>query len=89
MSEEDATEYADILAKQLHIPDDNVIVRSTYFNVKVRKILEVKCYFISWIGFVTFIGSGICDPFHFYISVASNIRNYGQLLHDWNNETAD
>lgn len=58
MSEEDATEYADTLAKQLHIPDDNVIVRSTYFNVKSENSgSEMLFYFV--IGFVTFIGSGI------------------------------
>ena len=78
MSEEDATEYADILAKQLHIPDDNVIVRSTYFNVKSENSgSEMLFYFV--IGFVTFIGSGIVIYSIFYISVASNIRNYGQL----------
>ncbi len=58
MSEEDATEYADTLAKQLHIPDDNVIVRSTYFNVKSENSgSEMLFYFV--IGFVTLIGSGI------------------------------
>lgn len=78
MSEEDATEYADTLAKQLHIPDDNVIVRSTYFNVKSENSgSEMLFYFV--IGFVTFIGSGIVIYSIFYISVASNIRNYGQL----------
>mgnify|MGYP002224842442 CR=1 FL=1 len=34
-------------------------------------------YFL--IGFVTFIGSGIVIYSIFYISVASSIRNYGQL----------
>mgnify|MGYP000162880610 CR=1 FL=1 len=78
MSEEDATEYADTLAKQLHIPDDNVIVRSTYFNVKSENSgSEMLFYFV--IGFVTLIGSGIVIYSIFYISVASNIRNYGQL----------
>ena len=78
MSEEDATEYADTLAKQLHIPDDNVIVRSIYFNVKSENSgSEMLFYFV--IGFVTFIGSGIVIYSIFYISVASNIRNYGQL----------
>ena len=34
-------------------------------------------YFL--IGFITFVGSGIVIYSIFYISVASNIRNYGQL----------
>ena len=34
MSEEEAANYANTLAQQLKISDDNVIVRSTYFNLK-------------------------------------------------------
>ena len=55
-----------------------MIVRSTYFNVKSENSgSEMLFYFV--IGFVTFIGSGIVIYSIFYISVASNIRNYGQL----------
>ena len=78
MSEEEATSYADTLAKQLEISDDNVIVRSTYFNLKDEsRGSDMLFYFL--IGFITFIGSGIVIYSIFYISVASNIRNYGQL----------
>lgn len=46
MSEEEAASYANTLAQQLEISDDNVIVRSTYFNLRM-KIVEVICCFIS------------------------------------------
>ena len=78
MSEEEATSYANTLAQQLEISDDNVIVRSTYFNLKDENHgSDMLFYFL--IGFVTFIGSGIVIYSIFYISVASSIRNYGQL----------
>ena len=78
MSEEEATNYANTLAQQLNISDDNVIVRSTYFNLKDENHgSDMLFYFL--IGFVTFIGSGIVIYSIFYISVASSIRNYGQL----------
>ena len=58
MSEEEATNYANTLAQQLKISDDNVIVRSTYFNLKDKNHgSDMLFYFL--IGFVTFIGSGI------------------------------
>lgn len=62
----------------IRISDDNVIVRSTYFNLKDENHgSDMLFYFL--IGFVTFIGSGIVIYSIFYISVASSIRNYGQL----------
>lgn len=78
MSEEEAATYADTLARQLEIPDDQFIVRSTYFNLKdENRGSDMLFYFL--IGFITFIGSGIVIYSIFYISVASNVRNYGQL----------
>lgn len=78
MSEEEAASYANTLAQQLEISDDNVIVRSTYFNLKgENRGSDMLFYFL--IGFITFIGSGIVIYSIFYISIASNIRNYGQL----------
>ena len=78
MSEEEAASYADTFAQQLEISDDNVIVRSTYFNLKdENRGSDMLFYFL--IGFITFIGSGIVIYSIFYISVAGNVRNYGQL----------
>ena len=78
MSEEEATSYANTLTQQLEISDDNVIVRSTYFNLKdENRGSDMLFYFL--IGFITFVGSGIVIYSIFYISVASSIRNYGQL----------
>ena len=78
MSEEEAASYANTLAQQLEISDDNVIVRSTYFNLKDEsRGSDMLFYFL--IGFITFVGSGIVIYSIFYISVASSIRNYGQL----------
>ena len=78
MSEEEAASYADTLAQQLEISDDQLIVRSTYFNLKdENRGSDMLFYFL--IGFITFIGSGIVIYSIFYISVASNVRNYGQL----------
>ena len=78
MSEEEAANYAGTLAQQLEISDDNVIVRSTYFNLKdENRGSDMLFYFL--IGFITFTGSGIVIYSIFYISVAGSIRNYGQL----------
>lgn len=78
MSEEEAASYANTLAQQLEISDENVIVRSTYFNLKDEsRGSDMLFYFL--IGFITFVGSGIVIYSIFYISVASSIRNYGQL----------
>jgi len=78
MSEEETANYANTLARQLGISDDNVIVRSTYFNLKdEHRGSDMLFYFL--IGFITFVGSGIVIYSIFYISVASNVRNYGQL----------
>lgn len=58
MSEEEATSYANTLAQQLEISDENVIVRSTYFNLKdENRGSDMLFYFL--IGFITFVGSGI------------------------------
>ena len=78
MSEDEAASYADTLAQQLEISDDQFIVRSTYFNLKdENRGSDMLFYFL--IGFITFIGSGIVIYSIFYISVAGNVRNYGQL----------
>ena len=78
MSEEEAASYANTLAQQLEISDDQVIVRSTYFDLKdENRGSDMLFYFL--IGFITFIGSGIVIYSIFYISVASSIRSYGQL----------
>ena len=78
ISEEAAAGYANTLAQQLEISNDNVIVRSTYFNLKdENRGSDMLFYFL--IGFITFVGSGIVIYSIFYISVASNVRNYGQL----------
>ena len=78
MSEEEAASYADTLAQQLEISDEHVIVRSTYFDLRdENRGSDMLFYFL--IGFITFIGSGIVIYSIFYISVASSIRNYGQL----------
>ena len=78
MSEEEAADYANTLAKKMEISEDNVIVRSTYFNIKNgSRGTDLLFYFL--IGVITLVGSGIVIFSIFYISVASNIRNYGQL----------
>ncbi len=78
MSEEEAASYADTLAQQLEISDDQLIVRSTYFDLKdENRGSDMLFYFL--IGFITFIGSGIVIYSIFYISVAGSIRSYGQL----------
>lgn len=78
MSKEEADKYADTLAEKLQISDDSIIVRSTYFDLKEGG-RETDLIFYFLIGFITFVGSGIVIYSIFYISVASNIRNYGQL----------
>lgn len=79
LSEEEATEYANALAETLNISDENTIIRSTYFNLRDNKDGRTDMLFYLLIGFITLIGSGIVIYSIFYISVASNIRDYGQL----------
>ena len=79
MSEKDATDYANELAKSFNISDEQVIVRSDYFVIMERGLFSSDMYLYLLIGAVTFIGSGIVIYSIFYISVAENIRSYGQL----------
>ena len=79
MSEKDATDYANELAKSLNISDEQVIVRSDYFVTMERGLFSSDMYLYLLIGAVTFVGSGIVIYSIFYISVAENIRSYGQL----------
>ena len=79
MSEKDATDYANELAKSLNISDEQVIVRSDYFATMERGLFSSDMYLYLLIGAVTFVGSGIVIYSIFYISVAENIRSYGQL----------
>ena len=79
MSEEEATNYANELAKSLNISDEQVIVRSDYFVTMERGLINSDMYLYLLIGAITFIGSGIVIYSIFYISVAENIRSYGQL----------
>ena len=69
MSEKEAASYANTLAQQLKISEDNIIVRSTYFNLKdENRGSDMLFYFL--IGFITFVGSGIVIYSIFYISVS-------------------
>lgn len=79
LSEEEATEYANALAATLNISDENTIIRSTYFNLRDNRDGRTDMLFYLLIGFITLIGSGIVIYSIFYISIASNIRDYGQL----------
>ena len=79
MSEKDATDYANELAKSFNISDEQVIVRSDYFVIMERGLFSSDMYLYLLIGAVTFIGSGMVIYSIFYISVAENIRSYGQL----------
>ena len=79
MSEKEAADYANELAESLNIPDEQVIVRSDYFVTMERGLFSSDMYLYLLIGAVTFIGSGIVIYSIFYISVAENIRSYGQL----------
>ncbi len=58
MSEEEAASYANTLAQQLKISDENVIIRSTYFNLKDENHGDDMLFYFL-IGFITFNGSGI------------------------------
>ena len=70
MSEEEATNYANELAKSLNISDEQVIVRSDYFVTMERGLINSDMYLYLLIGAITFIGSGIVIYSIFYISVA-------------------
>src|SRR5699024_9247407 len=67
MSEEEATNYANELAKSLNISDEQVIVRSDYFVTMERGLINSDMYLYLLIGAITFIGSGIVIYSIFYI----------------------
>lgn len=79
MTEDEVTDYANLLAEKLNISNEQVIVRSNYFVTMERGLFNSDMYLYLLIGAITFIGSGIVIYSIFYISVAENIRNYGQL----------
>ena len=80
MSENEATNYANMLAESLNISDAiRISIRSDYFVTMERGLINSDMYLYLLIGAVTFVGSGIVIYSIFYISVAENIRNYGQL----------
>ena len=79
MTEDEVTDYANLLAEKINISNEQVIVRSNYFVTMERGLFNSDMYLYLLIGAITFIGSGIVIYSIFYISVAENIRNYGQL----------
>ena len=79
LSEEEAAAYANALAETLHISDENTMIRSTYFHLRDNRDGRTDMLFYLLIGFITLVGSGIVIYSIFYISIASNIRDYGQL----------
>lgn len=79
MTEEEATEYADTLASKLNISDDQIIIRSDYFMQLEDTDMGVEMFFFALVGILTLLGAGIVIYSIFYISIAGNIRNYGQL----------
>ena len=52
LSEEEATNYANTLAKKLNISDENTIVRSTYFNLRDKEGGTDMLFYLL-IGFIT------------------------------------
>ena len=79
LSEEEAAAYANALAETLHIYDENTMIRSTYFHFRDNRDGRTDMLFYLLIGFITLVGSGIVIYSIFYISIASNIRDCGQL----------
>ncbi len=79
LSEEEAAAYANALAETLHISDENTMIRSTYFHLRDNRDGRTDMLFYLLIGFINLVGSGIVIYSIFYISIASNIRDYGQL----------
>ena len=86
---EEATNYANELAKSLNISDEQVIVRSDYFVTMERGLINSDMYLYLLIGAITFIGSGIVIYSIFYISVAENNQKLRTTPHDWNHQKAD
>ena len=79
LSEEETTVYAGELRDKLKISDEQVIVRSDYFETMHQKLFNSDMILYSFIGFVTLIGAGIVIYSIFYIFVSEKIRFYGQL----------
>lgn len=79
MSEEEAAEYAFSLAKKLDISSEQVVVRSNYFIQLNNTEMDIEMLFYVLVGMLTLLGAGIVIYSIFYISVAENIRKYGQL----------
>lgn len=79
MSEEEAEQFAYDLGKEMGVEEEQIIVRSNYFAAMSRGLFSSEMLLYILIGFITLIGSGIVIYSIFYISIAENIRNYGQL----------
>lgn len=79
MTEEEAAEYAFSLAEKLNISSEQVIIRSNYFIQLNDTEMGIEMLFFVLVGMLTLLGAGIVIYSIFYISVAENIRNYGQL----------
>ena len=79
MSEEEANKYALTLAGKLNISDDQTVVRSDYFMQLEDTSMGDEMGFFIVVGLLTLLGAGIVIYSIFYISVAGNIRSYGQL----------
>ena len=79
MSEDEATEYSNLLLKELNLSDEQIIVRSDYF-IKLNNFdMGADLIFYALVSILTLLGAGIVIYSIFYISIASNIRSYGQL----------
>lgn len=59
MTEDEVTDYANLLAEKLNISNEQVIVRSNYFVTMERGLFNSDMYLYLLIGAITFIGSGI------------------------------
>ena len=79
MSEEEVRAYAFAIAEKLNISDDQTVVRSDYFMQLEDTAMDDEMSFFVLAGLLTLLGAGIVIYSIFYISIAGNIRSYGQL----------
>lgn len=79
MSEEDATTYSEKLINRFNLSEEQVVVRSDYFETMNQKLFNSDMILYAFVGLLTLVGAGIVVYSIFYIFVSEKIRFYGQL----------
>lgn len=79
LSEEEAIAYSEKLINKFNLSEEQVVVRSDYFEIMNQKLFNSDMILYAFVGLLTLVGAGIVVYSIFYIFVSEKIRFYGQL----------